>query len=411
MSNSLAIAALTATLQNLIYQALRDDLGSGKVTTLPLDKARENADQNQINIFLYHTLPNLVWRHRHPVGQVRRGESQKSPLGLDLFYLISVYGEKENGVKSHQLLGKVMSLFHDLTKITPEMIETATNEELRESNLHQQLEQINITPLALSFEEMSQIWQGFQVPSRPCIAYRVSVILLDSIVPLTVPMPVLALGNGQSMVRQREFFPSLQALELPNRQPSLQLGDTLTLRGNNVAQAGIRIRFNHSKFNRINELDPLEAKNPRMLPVKLPAPDQETALNWQIGLYTLSLIMPQGERGERQSNGLPFNLAPRIVALNPKETKAGNISLRLDCTPPLHPRQKAILLWGDLAFPTRKRSTPDRPAITTLSCQIKSAPPGEYVVRLRVDGVDSLPVDFSTFPWQFDPNQKVIVVA
>ncbi len=409
MSNSLAIAAVTATLQNLIYQVLRDDLGSGKVTTLPLDKARENVDRNQINIFLYHTLPNLAWRNRHPAGQLRRGESQKSPLGLDLFYLISVYGEKENGVKSYQLLGKVMSLFHDLSKITPEMIETATNEELRESNLHQQLEKINITPLALSFEEMSQIWQGFQVPSRPCVAYQVSVILLDSMVPLTVPMPVLAQGNGQGVVRQKEFYPSLQALELPNRQPSLQLGDTLTLRGNNLERAGIRIRFNHSKFNRIIELDPLEAKNPRMLQVKPPDPDQETVDNWLIGLYTLSLIMPEGEQGERESNGLPFNLAPRIVALNPKESRAGDLRLRLCCSPPLHRQQKAILLWGDRAFPTRKRSNPDIPATTTLTCQIKSAPQGEYVVRLRVDGVDSLPVDFSTFPWQFDPNQKVIV--
>ncbi len=411
MSNSLAIAAVTATLQKLIYQVLGDDLGSGKVTTLPLDKARENGEQNQINIFLYHTLPNLAWRNRHPVGQLRRGESQKSPLGLDLFYLISVYGEKENGVKSAQLLGLVMSLFHDLTKITPEMVETATNGELRESNLHQQLEQINITPVALTFEEMSQIWQGFQVPSRPCIAYQVSVILLDSMVPLTVPMPVLALGNGQGVVRQREFFPSLQALELPNRQPSIQLGDTLTLRGNNMTLGEIRIRFNHSKYKQIIELDPENGKNPRMLPVKLPDPDQETAQNWQIGLYALSLIMPLGEGGERESNSLPFNLAPRIVALNPKETRAGNISLRLGCTPPLHPRQKAILLWGDRSFPTRKWSNPDQPGTTTLTCQIKSAPPGEYVVRLRVDGVDSLPVDFSTFPWQFDPNQKVIVRA
>ncbi len=409
MSNSLAIAALTATLRNLLARALRDDLGSGQVTTLPLDKARENAEQNQINIFLYHTLPNLAWRNRHPEVQLRRGESKKSPLGLDLFYLISVYGEKENGLKSAQLLGKVLSLFHALTRITPEMIETATNEDLRQSNLHQQLEQINITPLDLSFEEMSKIWQGFQVASRPCIAYKVSVILLDSIVPLTVPMPVLGLGNEEGVVRQWEFFPSLQELELPNRQPSLQLGDTLTLRGNNMAQAGIRIRLNHSQFNRIIELEPLDVKNPRMLQVKLPSPEEETAQNWQIGLYSVSLFIPQEEGEEIVTNSLPFNLAPCIVALNPKETRAGNISLRLGCTPPLHPRQKAILLWGDRSFPTRKWSNPDQPGTTTLTCQIKSAPPGEYLVRLRVDGVDSLPVDFNTFPWQFDPNQKVIV--
>jgi hypothetical protein len=411
MSNSLAIAAVTATLQNLIYQAMQNALGSGKVTTLPLDKARENSEQNQINIFLYHTLPNLAWRNRHPVAQLRRGESQKSPLGLDLFYLISVYGEKENGVKSHQLLGQIMSLFHDLSKITPEMIETATNEELRDSNLHQQIETINITPLALTYEEIYQIWQGFQVPFRPSVAYQVSVILLDSLVSLTVPMPVLAQGNGKTQVGQTGFLPSLQALELPNRQPSVQLGDTLTLRGNNLEQEGLHIRLIHSKFKQIIELEPLESQNTHILTVKIPDPDQEQAQPWQIGLYTLSLIMLQVEQGVRVSNELPFNLAPRIVALSPKQTRAGDISLRLSCTPALHPRQKAILLWGDRSFPTRKRSNPEPGATTSLTCQIKSVLQGEYVVRLRVDGVDSLPVDFSTFPWQFDPNQKVIVRA
>ena len=409
MSNSLAIAAVTATLQNLIYQALRDELTSGKVTTLPLDKARENVEHNQINLFLYHTQPNLAWCNRHPAGQLRRGESSKSPLGIDLFYLITVYGERDNGVQSHQLLGKVMSLFHDLGRITPEMIETATNEELRESNLHQQIEKIHIIPLALSFEEMSQIWQGFHVPSRPSIAYQVSVILLDSLLSLTLPLPVLALGNGESVVGQKDFYPSVQAMELPNRQPSLQLGDTLTLRGNNLEQSGIRIKLCHRKYNQIIELEPLEQKTPQMLQVKLPAPDEETLDNWLIGLYTLSLIIPEAEQGERESNDNPFNLAPRIVALNPKETRAGDLRLHLVCSPPLHRRQKAILLLGDRSFPTRKRSTPDQTATTTLTCRIKSAVPGEYIVRLRVDGVDSLPVDFSTIPWQFDPNQKVII--
>lgn len=43
MSNSLAIAAVTTTLRNLISQGVAQELGSGIVTTQPPDKARENS--------------------------------------------------------------------------------------------------------------------------------------------------------------------------------------------------------------------------------------------------------------------------------------------------------------------------------------------------------------------------------
>jgi hypothetical protein len=50
---------------------------------------------------------------------------------------------------------------------------------------------------------------------------------------------------------------------------------------------------------------------------------------------------------------------------------------------------------------------PDAPS--KLTFQVSSAQPGEYVLRVRVDGVDSIPVDFESTPPQFDDEQKVTI--
>ena len=56
--------------------------------------------------------------------------------------------------------------------------------------------------------------------------------------------------------------------------------------------------------------------------------------------------------------------------------------------------------------------TPANPsALTTLTFTVDNAvaKPTPYVVRLRVDGSDSIPVDFSGDTPQFADNQKVAI--
>lgn len=79
MSNPLAIAAVTATLRNLLLQGFSDD-GFGdnvSVTTQPLDKARDNNtnQSNQVNLFLYQPQLSTAWRNMDMPGQVKPGET------------------------------------------------------------------------------------------------------------------------------------------------------------------------------------------------------------------------------------------------------------------------------------------------------------------------------------------------
>src|SRR5690348_13905400 len=63
MSNSLAIAAVTAALRHLLDRGLSADVPGTRVTTRPPDKARDGQSGNQVNLFLYRTAPNAAWRN------------------------------------------------------------------------------------------------------------------------------------------------------------------------------------------------------------------------------------------------------------------------------------------------------------------------------------------------------------
>ena len=102
MSNALAIAAVTATLRNLLTQGVTadSDLADAIVTMQPLDRARTNGSTaNQLNIFLYHVLPSAAWRNMDFPERVRPGESGHPPLGLNLYYLITAFGRDNDTLR------------------------------------------------------------------------------------------------------------------------------------------------------------------------------------------------------------------------------------------------------------------------------------------------------------------------
>jgi hypothetical protein len=177
MSNPLAIAAVTATLRHLLDRGLGRALPGTTVTTRPLDKAREQNSGNQINLFLYQTMPNAAWRNIDP-GLGPSGDAAQPPLALTLYYLLTVYGQNEDDSEpfSHRLLGLAMDLFHQHPILAPCDIRDA----LAGNDLYQQVQRIRISFQPLLFEEMSKIWATFQTQYRLSVAYEVSVVLIDS---------------------------------------------------------------------------------------------------------------------------------------------------------------------------------------------------------------------------------------
>ncbi len=402
MSNTLAIGAVTATLRSLLETEIAQEGGGLRVTTLPPEKAQTfgQADgDGRINLFLYHTQISPAWRNADPPRQVKPNESGFAPLGLDLSYLLTAY-ERTDGdstVLAHRLLGRAMLILHDHPLLGADEIRAV----VPENDLADQIERVRITPQPMSLEELSKLWMIFQTGYRISAAYQVSLVLIDSRRAARTPLPVLTRGEGDRGVNSQPDlvppFPALLAVDLPEGQTTVRAGEEITLRGVHLSGSAVAVRFSGVRLT-----DPvIEAVTGSAVEVKVNVP------NLPAGSYTIAIRVSQGTQPDRFTNELPLLIAPRITSIAPTTAAAGDIAITVQCTPNVLPAQRAALLFGDREIPANARSAPTG----TLSFDISGAAAGEYFVRLRVDGVDSLIVIRSGTPPkpQFDPAQKVTV--
>ena len=407
MSNSLAIAAVTLTLRSLLEAGLVSDVPGTTVTMLPLDVVRDNGAGNQVNLFLYHSLLSPTWRNMPLPGQVQPGESGHPPLPLNLYYLVTAYGQNNDEMMAHRLLGRAMSLLHDHPLLGPAEIEAATQAELPGSDLHRQVERIRVTPQPLSLDEMTKLWAAVQNQYRPTAAYEVSVLLIESTRATLTPLPVLRRGPAdEGVTAQADLvppFPALDGIDLPDGQPAARLGQTITLRGHHLT-GNLTVRFAHPQLEAAIEVAPAPGGGPTMQAVTLPdAPDQ-----WPAGFYRVSVAISESGTVTRSTNELPLALAPVVesIAPDPAPTDGnGDVTLTVSARPEIWPGQRAALLLGN-------REVPAEPHLTrtdTLTFVVRGAPLGEQLFRLRVDGADSLLVDRSASPPIFDPSQRVTI--
>ena len=407
MSNPLAIAATTLTLQAILQSTIVSDpadtdLTDTTVTILPPDKARGNGNANQLNLFLYQILPNAAWRNMNIPSQVATGETGNPPLALTLHYLLTAFG-KDNDTTlpfGHHLLAKAMSILYDHALLGPDEIRSATSATFPGSDLDKQIERVRITLQPMSLEEISKLWTGLVTQYRLSVGYEVSVMLIDSTQAKKTPLPVLTRGvkAPASLIPP---FPALDQIQFPNSQTSALLGDSLILTGNNLDGTSVGLVFNHPLWSAPVEIPPQPGGTATQVTVIIP----NSPANWPAGFYTVSLMVQRPtETYRRTTNQLSFGLAPKITIAPP--TSAGpNITYTVTCSPEVRPEQYAALLLGDQEIVAQPHTT----QTASLSFQAQNLSAGKYFVRLRVDGVDSLLVKRAVTPPMFDPTQKVTV--
>lgn len=405
MSSPAALATVTATLRHLLDQAT----SGADVTTKPPAAARNGASNNQLNLFLYGTHINTAFSNAPMPGQSTKGESGLPPLSLVLKYLLTAYGDNDDDIAGQQLLGQAMSVFHDHPLLGKADIEGI----LPDSKLQHQIERLRITPDALSLDDMSKLWTSFQAEYRLSTAYEVSVVLIESNRVSPAPLPVLKRGEqnrGAAVLASPS--PTLTGIRFPHQKPSAELGDRLTLLGNRMAGAIVTLRLRHPLLDDPIHLQPEPDRSDTQMPVQLPGPsdDPQVGATWPAGFYTLSLVIERPDAPAWTTNALSFALSPRITGINPTQAPQGDVALTVTALPQIREQQHVALLFGDRAVAVDSLSTPADPtAPTTLTFTVENAEARSepYVLRLRVDGVDSLPIDFSGETPRFADDQKV----
>lgn len=397
MSNSLSIAAVTATLRSLLFNHLQVETPDISVTALPPDKARsKDATHHQLNIFLFHVGHHGGLRNMEFPPHAKPGESGVPPLALKLCFLLTPYAPGDDDVESHKLLGKAMNVLHDHPLLGPDELRAA----LPGNDLYRQVERVRITPDTLSLEDLSKLWTTFQTQYRVSVVYQVSVVLIESARPRGSPLPVL---RPDITVRTGlvPLQPLLDTVTPPGRQPSARLGDTLVLTGVNLDGDAVAVRFSHPLWTTPVSRPASEATATR-LTVNIP----DDAAGWPAGTYAVSVGIARAGQPDRTTNSLPLTLAPRLTSLPAgaiARGSGGDVTLPVGFTPQARPEQRVVLLLGAREVVAPPRATP----VPRIDFAVTDAPAGEHFVRLRVDGVDSLLVDRSVTPPVFDVSQRV----
>lgn len=406
MSDAFAVNAVTATLTQLLAAQLAGVLAGGSVTSRPLDKARDATNlTNQLNVFLWGVSVNAALRNQDMPG-VRPGERALAPLALDLHYLLTAYGRDDDQTDptSHVLLGHAMRALHDNAVLACDDLRVAQPL----SDVFQQIERIKISPQSLSVEEVSKLWTIFQVQYRVSTAYQVSVVLIESTKATRTPLPVLKRGPGDRGVTSAPNvsspLPALTQLDLPAARSGAQLGDAIGVVGTALSGA-TGARLTHTKLGSSVALPLGAAASATRIPLTIT--DDPTL--WAAGIYSLVIdVRRPSETITRTSNALALALIPTLVTVNPTTAPSGvDLTLTLNVKPAVLPLQRVSVLFGEAEL----RLPEVNAATSSLSVTIPAPAPGTYLVRVRIDGLDSSPVVQSGTPpvWEFAAAQQVII--
>jgi len=437
MSSPLAIAAVTAALKDLLNDGLMNhdlsSIGSFTVTASPPDRITTGQNEpNQLNVFLYQVTSNSGWRNVDLPSRDGKGNViSNAPLALDLHYMLTAYGSQD--LNAEILLGYAMELLHETPVLTRAQLRIVLGApspvdgtilpspfgNLSAIDLADQVELIKISPVFLSSEELSKMWTAMQARYRPTMAYMASVVLIQPSGGVRAAPPVLKRGKDDTgPVAIASAFPTLAGVRpaVSDALPAMRLGDDLLVTGTNLnAQGTMVFVFENAKVGLVQEIAPAPAATAGSVSVHVPSiADNADAMNqWASGMYTVTLRVTRPNLPSWTTNGVPIALAP-LITVNPVNAAPGDLNLTVTCTPRLLPRQEARtnLIFGSQPVVPNSITTPADPLQpTTLAFTIPGVEAGNYLVRLRVEGIDSLPVTVTGSPAKldFDPRQKVKV--
>ena len=418
MSNHLAIATVTATLQRLLQQSVQNSVEGAQVTAARPDSQGGKTPETGIALYLYHLRRNDVYGNADTPGRQRRAEiARRNQLGIDLYYLMSFYGD-EGALEPHRLLGSTLQLFEDRCVLSSDMIRDTLSDPtynfLADSDLADQFEMMWFELLPLSTDELSKIWSVFfQTPHALSVCYKVTVVMIEGQEPGQRALPVRDRRLGLSPFGQQPLIE--QVVAASGRYDPILANSVIRIHGRNLAANVVQVRVAGVEVNpaQVSETDvvvPLSAV-PR------------TAL--KLGVQSLQIIHPRDQSqltGRRQRlgraaaaggnvltldavyRGVESNVAPFVV-----RPTLQDIQLRQEPGLEDDPRNATFEITLDIVVQTGQRAvlclnerSVDNPsayifeaervydATQTLTFHGNQLKPGTYLMRLQVDGAESI---------------------
>ncbi|MFE4254289.1 DUF4255 domain-containing protein [Streptomyces sp. NPDC056910] len=429
MSTAYALAAVTAVLCSRLRTRLAEadlTVRSSEITVsaLPPDRITVGAQEPaQLNVFLYQVSPNHGWNNVGMPASTPTGEPRSAPpLGLDLHYLLTVYGAE--AYVGEIILGHALQALHDEAVLTRDVIRKALDpsvtdeslpEKLKEAGLADQLELVRLTPTTMSSEEVSKLWSALQAHYRPSATYTAHVVVIDSKRSRRPALPVSGLA-ASSTVRPH-LPPVLDAVTQSGAAGVITADSTIVLRGRGLGGNGIVLLGGFKYRPKATEVTesaitvPLATAAPALragavpaqvqIEVPLPVPRSQGAPT------------PAGEKTAEftvyPSNGVSFLLSPVVTATaqvtgtvtqNGVQLVSGTVTVNVK--PRVTATQQVTLMLNQIGAPEGRRAyniaiaAPKDNGVRTGGSDTEAIifgftkiPKGQYVVRLSVDGAES----------------------
>ncbi|MFD0346199.1 DUF4255 domain-containing protein [Kitasatospora aburaviensis] len=367
---------------------------------------------DQLNLFLYDVAPNAAWRNLEPPAR-SGGGGLHPPLALDLHYLLTAYADHQDETTAHRLLGQAMQVLHDGAVLTRAKLGGV----LGDAGVHLQPERVRLTPVHLGLDEQSKLWSGFQTPYRLSVAYRASVVLIDTGRPSEAPLPVLRRGRGPlDALGRDEGVPASAGSTAPrldritvaawrgNASLPARSGDQLVLDGAGLAGGPVRARFDH----------PGSPSRSGRRPDRAPRPSRS-------GCRCRARCRPASPPSRWPSDRPPGRRSPAMRCRcrsrsgwgGPFSGRRGRGTSWSPC--PATGSRRASPSCCSPVGTSWRRSSPPGPASPSFRVPRPASGGARLTLRLRVDGIDSIPLadpdpdPAEPLPTVFDPAQQVVL--
>ncbi len=427
MSNFLAIATVTASLGNFLQGEVSQDVPGASVTTLRPDGTDGGNVDPRLNIYAYQVTPNGSMRNADVATRRADGSLLQRPqAALDVHYLLSFYGNEAELIPQ-RMLGSVVRTLHAQPLLTRAVIQSTIREArfnfLSNSDLSDQVERVRFTPTALNLEELSKLWSVFfQVRYTISVAYRASVVLLESDETPRSPLPVrdrniYILPFRQLTIEQVQSVNGPRDPILPTSRLKI-MGKQLQGRGRDLATAtgtGGQALQGQETLVRIGDTvaEPTQVSETE-IEVDLsnvPVEDLRAGIQRVQVVQPLWIGTPPTKHQGLESNMAAIVLHPTMTVGDVNSTPGNPASLRngtltLEAIRPLIGRKQRVLLllneFQRAAEESAQAYQFEAPALNgipenssqestdRITFPFKDVAVGTYLVRVQVDGAESL---------------------
>jgi hypothetical protein len=381
MSNFLAVAAVTATLSEVLTAGVADVTGA-HVTFVRPDQA--GAQVPSVNIFLYQVAPNSAWRNSDlPTRRTDESLIQRPRVALDLYYLFTFYGD-ETLFETQRLLGAVVRTLHAHPTLTRAEVDHAVHARalLSTSDLATDIELVKFTPITLSLDELSKLWSVFpQTHYALTITYAASVVFIE---PTVSPRPALPVRT-RNLVVEPFNAPVIEHLlsQLTNADPPIEgqpifATSILVLRGQHLRGDVTFVRIDDRDVTPTS-VAPLEVT---LDLTTVPAGVLRPGIRSVQVVHGVNFGTPADPHPGAQSNAAALMISPRFTVAAISAAVA-----RLHVTPQPAAQQRATILLNGAggAFSFGAMCDGTDPVIIPMG----GVPAGNYNARLQIDGVES----------------------